>query len=130
MPKLAELGLGNEKVGDVDFADMPEQRGGFTPPPQPGTYRYKLPTFDQGSPIWDKIDTADGPRLNVVFEGPMALTIVQSPGGTHNGESFDWRVDSNQTRAQVDSVVAGTTDANTYQGFKNFVAAARWKGWA
>lgn len=97
MPRFAELGLTNEKVGDVDFANMPEQRGsgGFGPQPQPGTYRFKVPTFDASAPIFDTLTTQKGPRLNLKFEDSHALTIVQSPGGTHNGETLRWRL-SNQ----------------------------------
>jgi hypothetical protein len=95
MPKFAELGLTNEKVGDVDFASMPEQRGGFGPLPQPGTYRFKVPTFDASSPVFDTITTQKGARLNLKFEGAFALTIIQSSGNAHNGEAFEWRL-SNQ----------------------------------
>lgn len=92
MAKLSDLNLGNEKVGDVDFANMPDQRGGFTPLPQPGTFRFAFPKFDAGSPIFETLDSADGPRLNLVFEDAFALTIAQSAGNAHNGESFAWRV--------------------------------------
>jgi hypothetical protein len=93
MAKLSDLGLGSEKLVTPDFDAMPDQRGSFGPIPQPGTYRFKLPTFDAGSPIWDKFEQQGQPtRLNVVFEDAFALTIVQGPGGNHQGESFAWRV--------------------------------------
>ena len=95
MPKLSDLGLTNEQVSGVDFANMPDQRGSFGPLPQPGTYRFKVPAFDASSPVFDTITTEKGPRLNLVFDGAFALEIIQSPGGTHNGESLNIRL-SNQ----------------------------------
>lgn len=95
MPSLQALGLTNEKVGDVDFNLMPDQRGSFGPLPQPGTYRFKFPLFDAGSPIWDSMDAPTGrpgtKRINLKFEDAFALTIVQSPGNVHNGETFEAR---------------------------------------
>jgi hypothetical protein len=95
MAKLNDLGLTNEALGGVDFENMPEQRGTYAPPLPPGPYRFKLPTLKADMDCWDHRDTEKGPRLVVKFEGGAALTIVQSPGGTHNGESFEWQV-SNQ----------------------------------
>lgn len=114
MPKLNELQLGNEKIGDVDFADMPAQRGGFTPLVQPGTYRFKFPVFDAGAPIFDTIDTRDkGKRLNLIFSEAFALTIIQSPGGTANGQSFDARisnVERNRARTGEPEVLVSDLD--------------------
>ena len=95
MPKLNALGLGNEKIGDVDFADMPDQRGSYAPPLYPGDYRFKLPKLTADMEVWDKLDTEDGVRLNVLLLDAAALTVVQSPGGTRDGESFELRI-SNQ----------------------------------
>lgn len=95
MAKLQELGLTNEALGGLDFDKMPEQRGSYGPPLYPGTYRFKLPTLKPDMDIWDHRDTEKGPRLVVKFEGAAALLIVQSPGGKHDGESFEWNV-SNQ----------------------------------
>lgn len=92
MPKLSDLGLTNERVGDVDFATMPDQRGSFGPLPQPGTYRFKTPQFNGDSPIFDTFDTTKGKRLNLKFEDSYALTIVQSPGNAHNGETLHFRL--------------------------------------
>lgn len=41
-------------------------------------------------------------------------------------EGNDWRVDSNQTYAQIP--IVGSTDATTYQGWKGLVALPRWRG--
>ena len=95
MAKLNDLGLTNEALGGVDFDKMPEQRGTYGPPLYPGTYRFKLPTLRPDLDVWDHRDTDKGVRLLVNFEGASALTIVQSPQGKHDGESFEWSV-SNQ----------------------------------
>ena len=92
MPKLNDLGLTQEQVGTADFANMPEQRGGFTPPLYPGPYRFKLPVMTAASEIWDKLTTDRGDRLNVLFEGGASLQITQSVGGAHDGESFETRI--------------------------------------
>lgn len=92
MPKLADLGLTNEQVGqaDLDYASMPDQMGGFQEPPQPGTYRFKLPT--KLDDIWESFDhdkgNPPGKRLRARFDDSHPLTIIQSPGGEKNGEPF------------------------------------------
>lgn len=94
MPALNSLGLTNEQVSDVDFATMPDQRGSFGSLLQPGTYRFKFPIFDANAPIWDSLDAPtgrSGKRINLKFEDAFALTVVQSPGSVHNGESFEAR---------------------------------------
>ena len=134
MPKLNELGIGNEKIDNVDFSDMPEQRsGGMQPLPQPGTYRFKLPGFDLNAPIFDKLDTQRGARLSVLFEEAFALTIVQSPGGAHNGESFNYRFSNqefNQARKGEPESLASDLDFLFRDVFEEKKRPADNKGYA
>lgn len=44
----------------------------------------------------------------------------------HTSEGWDWRVDRDQTYAEKLTFTEGSFDATTYQGFKDFVASARW----
>lgn len=91
---LEALGLSKETLEGADFGDIPEHLGeSFPDPPQPGVYRFKLPTAQQMAAIWDKIATDKyGERLVALFADDAALTIVQSPGSSHNGESYRWRL--------------------------------------
>lgn len=91
MAKLNELGLTNEQVGQaLDYGTMPDQMGSFTPPPQPGSYRFKLPV-DLTS-IWEVFDhtkgNPPGKRVRAKFDDAHPLTIIQSPNGDRNGEPF------------------------------------------
>lgn len=93
MPSLNSLSLTNEKIGGLDFDNMPDQRGSFAPPLYPGTYRFKLPVrLSAELEIWDTLTTERGPRLNVLFQDASGLVIVQSPGGTKDGEMFETRI--------------------------------------
>lgn len=91
---LESLGLGKEQLEGTEFDNIPENLGqSFPDPPQPGAYRFKLPTAAQMKSIWAKVDSTNhGERINAIFEDEAALQIVQSPGGAHNGEEFRWRV--------------------------------------
>lgn len=123
MPKLADLGIGNEKIAGVDFSEMPEQRGGgMQDPPQPGTYRLKLPMFDLNSPIFDAIESQDGKRVNIAFTDAFALQIVQSPGGAHNGEELDYRFSNvafNQARKGQPEMKVSDLDFLLRDAFKD-----------
>lgn len=95
MANLQQLGLTNEQVGDqLDYASMPDQFGGFTPPPQPGPYRFKLPNDLSG--IWEVFQydkgNPPGKRISAQFDDSHPLTIVQSPGGAHDGEPFTTKI--------------------------------------
>lgn len=96
MPKLAELGLTAEKVGqqDLDYATMPDQMGGtFAEPPQPGDYRFKMPA--RMDDLWDTFDvngSNPGKRLAAVHDSAHPLTIIQSPKKAHDGEPFECRI--------------------------------------
>jgi hypothetical protein len=91
MPRLQELGLGNEQVGEaLDYNTMPDQMGTFVEPPQPGTYRFKVPA--RMDDIWEAFDHTNGKppgkRVRAKFDDAHPLLIVQSPGGTRDGEPF------------------------------------------
>ena len=83
---LQDLGLKPEAVGGADFGDMPEQIGSWTPPPQPGKYRLKLPS-NLGQ-VWDTTEVDGKTRVVAKFDDDFPMTIVQSPGDEHNGEAF------------------------------------------
>lgn len=96
MARLQELGLTQERVGTEDFDKMPKQRtsGDFTPLP-PGPYRFRLPKLTVDMDVWDQRQTERGARLVVKMTDTAALLVVQSPGGAHDGETYNWTV-SNQ----------------------------------
>lgn len=72
---LDELGLKDEALPTQNLADIPEF-GGFTPPPQPGPYRFRLP--QDLSHQFDLIDSPKGQRVKVVFDQDHPLLIVQA----------------------------------------------------
>lgn len=77
----------------VDFGNLPDQVGSFTPPPPPGPYRFKVPAT-LGEANFDKVDTQEyGDRVTVKFDETAPLEIVQSPnGGGLNGTPLQIRV--------------------------------------
>lgn len=90
MASLKDLGLKNDAVGsDVDFDHLPKV-GGFRPLIQPGNFRFRLPT-NMGN-LWEKVDASKGERVAAQFDQDTPLVIVQSPGGTYNGEPFQTRI--------------------------------------
>ena len=87
--------------------ELPKELGEFREPPQPGAYRFQVPAALES--CFDVIDVAqrDGEskvilgadqkpvtyqRVNLILDGPNALTIVQSPGGKIDGEPFSTRI--------------------------------------
>lgn len=107
---LQELGLKNEALegSDIAFGDMPEF-GGFTPPPQPGSYRYRLPT--KLSNIWDTIETEKyGTRVKATFDQDAPLTTVQSPTGEHNGDPFQTNLSNVPRPRGKDKVLVSDMD--------------------
>lgn len=91
MPKLSDLGLTTEQVGEpLDYATMPDQMGSFPDPPYPGAYRFKLPA--RLDDLWEVFDhtkgTPPGKRIRARFDENHPLAIVQSPGGKFDGDPF------------------------------------------
>lgn len=92
MPKLSDLGLTTEAVGEaLDYSTMPDQMGGgFPDPPYPGAYRFKFPK--RLDDLWEVFDhtkgTPPGKRIRAKFDENHPLTIIQSPGGVENGNPF------------------------------------------
>ena len=91
-PSLNDLQLGNEKLQDANFDDIPENIGQSYPDPlQPGVYRFQLPS--KMGDIWTAVDTEKhGKRIQALFEDESALLVVQSPGDTRNGEMYRTRI--------------------------------------
>ncbi len=93
---LEDLGLKEEALPTAgqDLADLPEF-GAFTPPPQPGPFRFKLPM--DLSALYDVFDIPDkGQRVKVIFDRDHPLVIVQSLNGTYNGQPFETRLTNNE----------------------------------
>lgn len=94
-----------------DLDDLPTF-GGFTPPPPPGAYRFKLPM--DLSAIWDLIDVPDKQppqRVRANFDRDHPLLIVQSPKGASNGEPFETKLTNNERgRGKGKEVVASDLD--------------------
>lgn len=110
---LQDLGLKEEALPTAGqaLADLPEF-GSFREPPQPGAYRFKLPT--DLSSVYDVYDTptkTPPQRIRAVFDKDHPLTIVQSPGGRANNDPFETRI-SNEERARGKdkSIVASDMD--------------------
>jgi hypothetical protein len=86
--------------------------GGFTPPPPPGAYRFKLPS--DLSAIWDLIDVPDKnppQRVRANFDRDHPLLITQSPQGKSNGEPFETRLTNNERgRGKGKEVTASDMD--------------------
>jgi len=89
---LNDLKLGNDALEGADFDSIPENIGqSFPDPPQPGKYRFRLPT--NLNMIWSTVETEKhGTRINAIFEDDSALVIVQSPGQAKDGEDFRYRL--------------------------------------
>lgn len=86
---LQELGLKDEKLPEQDLADLPEF-GRFTPPPQPGSYRFKTPSdFSQ---LFDLVDSQKGQRIKIVFDQEHPLLIVQATNTQYLNEPFQTRL--------------------------------------
>lgn len=110
MPKTYQevmAGLKKEEIPQEAPDELPEERGEFREPPQPGTYRFQLPAAIEN--CFDIIDVkqrdGDGKvvtdaagnpityqRVNLVLDGSNALVILQSPGNKVNGEPFNTRI--------------------------------------
>ena len=78
MANINELNLGNEDLG-LDYNSIPEERGDYIPPMQPGTYVFELPT--DLSSVWETIERNGGTRVQAVLHNENALT-AHLPGNT------------------------------------------------
>ncbi len=93
-----DLDLGNDQIEVPE--QLPDQPGRYVPPPQPGSYVFRLP--EDMRAIWEPFDAASlggARRVWAVFDDEHPLTIVQSPDGTRDGETFRQRI-SNAERAR------------------------------
>jgi len=79
MSTLNDLGTDQLLNDGVDFNNLPEQGGGYTPPPQPGTYRFRLPATLSAANFSKRATTDFGDRLVVKFDQTAPLLIVQAP---------------------------------------------------
>jgi len=110
---LQDLGLQAENLPTAgqELDSLPEF-GRFTPPPQPGAFRFKLP--GDLSTIWEVFDTPDKKppqRVRAVFDRDHPLLIVQSPQHKYNGEPFETRIsNSERARGKDKSIVASDMD--------------------
>lgn len=107
---LNELVFKEETIPTQTYDALPDY-GSFAPPPQPGPYRFKLPTsLDR---VWELFDTSiDGKvveRVNMILEQADSLLIVGSPGGQHNGDLLRTRI-SNAERNRGSGVWASDMD--------------------
>lgn len=84
-----ELNLADEKLPEQSFDDLPEF-GGFQEPPQPGSYRFKLP--GDLSKAWDTVESGKGQRVSLILDRDAPLLITQSAGSRYNGETFTTRL--------------------------------------
>lgn len=72
MANINELNLGQESLG-LDYENMPEERGEYVSPVQPGTYVFELP--EDLSSIWEVIQRQGKERVQAVLHGDNALTV-------------------------------------------------------
>jgi len=88
---LQDLGLKEEKLPELTYDDMPDF-GAFTPPPQPGKYRFKLPM--DLSRVYDTFDANEKQHLQVIFDKDAPLQIMQAKDASLVGEPFQVRLNS------------------------------------
>ena len=102
---LNDLNLVEETLPTAGQAldDLPTF-GGFAPPPQPGPFRFKLPSDLSG--VWDTMETQHktesnpkGTRVKMVFDQNNPLTIVQShTQNRYKGEAFQCNINNNERK--------------------------------
>jgi hypothetical protein len=79
------LGLNPEEFKDVDFDKMPTTIGSIIRPPQPGVYRFKLPTARAIFTAIKTMATTDwGQRIQVTFKDEAALTNLSLKNEPYN----------------------------------------------
>lgn len=109
---LQDLGLKEEALPTAGqaLADLPEF-GTFREPPQPGSYRFKLPT--DLSAVYDVYDTPTKQppqRIRVLFDKDHPLLITQSPQGKANGDPFETRLSNEERNRGKSGVIASDLD--------------------
>jgi hypothetical protein len=97
---LGELALKDEALPAQTYDDLPEF-GGYTPPPQPGPYRFKLPAIDKLGKAYEAFDTDKGQRIKVLFDKDAPLTITQAKDASKVGDTYQTRI-SNLERKRGD----------------------------
>lgn len=108
---LADLGLKDEKLPTAgESLDNLPQFGQFTPPPQPGPYRFRLPK--DLTNVYDTFEAGDGKgqRLTMIFDAQSPLLIVQSKNDRYNGEPFQTRINNNERPRGKDKKLASDLD--------------------
>ncbi len=103
--------LGNIPLQDnVDFDNLPAERGASASPPVPGAYRFALSPLKDANFAPIKREGKED-RVQVHFDGAAPLVIVQSPAGVHNGEPFETRISNvPRQRGKDESQVASDWD--------------------
>ena len=80
-----DLDIKDEIAGEVDYANIPEERGGGLPDLlQPGTYLFKLPDSLENS--WTTMNTQKGQRVALKFKDPDPLVVVKVLSAAVNGK--------------------------------------------
>jgi hypothetical protein len=78
MANLNDLPLTADTTDDVDVNTVPTFGGGFTPPPQPGTYVGRLPSAEVIFNCFQTQEVPDqGQKLLAVFADESAITLEQ-----------------------------------------------------
>ena len=95
MGTLDEIaGLGDDPGFVVDHENIPDEPGGYTPTPPPGTYRFRLPADLRD--VWEGFEATikeqKVPRIRALLEGVNSLTITHSKTGAQTGDSFRTRI--------------------------------------
>lgn len=113
MAKLSDLKIENENLGGAGtFEDLPEQLGGFKDPPQPGPYRVRFPSAGVLGEAWGKLEKTEkrGERIVAILQNDAAFTIVQSPGGTLNGDVLETRISNAERKRGKGEQLASDMD--------------------
>ena len=100
-PRTTKMGPDILNTGSWD--DVPEQMGSRREMYQPGPYRFKLPPLavlkEAIEEITAKIGDKEGQtRIAAIFRDQAALTVIQSPRGERNGETFSTRITNAERR--------------------------------
>lgn len=69
---INELDLGNDNLG-LNYNEIPEETSEYTPPLQPGSYVFSLPS--NLNSIWEVIERSGQKRVQAVFHNTDALTV-------------------------------------------------------